>query len=34
MKEKTVEQAFTDIDKVYAIDIDDNLSRDILQQVC
>lgn len=33
MKEKTVEQALTDIDKVYAIDIDAKLSWDILEKV-
>lgn len=34
MKEKTVGQAYTQIDKVYAIDVDGLLSREVLQQVC
>lgn len=33
MKEKDVENALTPIDQVYAIDVDANLSRDILQQI-
>lgn len=33
MKEKTVSQAYTHIDKVYAIDVDGVLSREVLQQV-
>jgi hypothetical protein len=34
MQEKTVAQALTDISKVFAIDIDATLSREVLQQVC